>query len=137
GFFLAGIHAAINVLSFAVQTTVIRFAFLVSLNHGAEHTSNLLGADFVLFAFVVGFNDLTESHSTAHGISVIQLLFAGVFAQGFPAADDLCGIIHFQGVIFAFEQILHPAADVLLVNGQDQYLVVTQQATLNSFREVD
>jgi hypothetical protein len=58
-------------------------------------------------------------------------------AERLPAADDAGGVVHLELVVVVLQQILDAAADVGLFHGEDDDLVVHQQATLDGLGEGD
>ena len=83
-------------------------------------------------------DDLAERNRPLHGCVVTnQALRQTLLGQRLPAANDLGRVIHLELVALVLEQVLQAAADVRLLHGQHNHLVVDEQAALDSFGERD
>ena len=140
GFFLAGIHAAIDVLGLAAQARAFLdvFRVLIGLNHGLEHAGDFLGADLVGLAALAGFDHLAERHGPPHRLGRIATVFMDAqLGKRLPATDDLGRIVHAQAVVLVLEQGLQLAVDVGFFHRQHDDFVVHQQAALDRFGKAD
>lgn len=138
GLFFGGVHGAVDVLGLADEG-VFEFGFVgvVGFDDLLEHGGDLLGADLVggggAFASG-GVDDLAEGDGAAHGAAgVFDAAADAVFAEGLPAADDAGGVVDFELVVVVFEEVLEAVADVFGVDGEDDDLVVGEEAELDGF----
>ena len=57
-----------------------------------------------------------------------QVFGQALLGQRLPAADDFGGVVHLELVVFVLQQPLQAAVDVVFLDGQDDDLVIHQQA---------
>ena len=127
--FLSGVHGAIDVIGLADEVVVVVFLLLVGIDDFLEHPGDLLGGDFVGFAFpALSLDDLAEGDGAAHGCLIAgEVLGDALLGKGFPAADDAGGVIDFEGVVLVLEQALDAGADVGAVDGEHEDFVIGEE----------
>ena len=138
---LRRVHAAVDVLGLAPErrrrlALLRRRALLVRVDDGLEHRRDVLRADLVDLRAHLLLDDLAERDGALHRLRVArQLLGEPLLREGFPAADDLRRVVDAQRVVAVLEQLLDAAADVRGLDGEDEHLVVDEQAALHGLGE--
>lgn len=143
GLLLGGVHAAVHMRGLAGEGAggcfgVGVFGGAVGLDDGGEHAGDFLGGDLMGFAVLGALDDLAEGDGAAHGgVLAVEAAGLALFGEGFPAADDAGGVIDLQGVVAVGEEGLEAVRDVFRVHGEDEDLVIAEEAEGDGFGEGD
>ena len=96
--------------------------------HVCQSRSKLAGDAYRALVTETPLNDLTEGDGALHRVRVLgEVAGEPLFAEGFPAADDAGGVVHFELVVVVFEEVGEALADDVFGDGEDEDFVVSEE----------